>query len=148
MNASRGGLTLAEAVLALFVLVVAYVPLAELYHITTAQTVKSRNVLLAQNMAQTVFETYRMSANDLLQALSGKGTLTTGDLLADKTWRERLTGRAPEVDGVLKAAEFKIAVTVQAADPQVKGLDRVELAMTWKEGGHELSRKYARLIVR
>lgn len=144
----RQAFSLGEVMLALLVMAVAYIPLAELYRLTTAQTIKSRNVLLAQHMAQNVFEVYRMRCNDLLFVLSGTTTLTTADLLADQGWKDRLTGKAPEVEGVLKMADFKIAVTVKSADQNVFGLDHVELEMTWKEGGHEHERTFARLISR
>lgn len=145
MKARRSALTLAEAALCIAVLAVAYLPLAELYRMTAAQTVKSRNALIAQSMAQTVFEVYKMRPNDLLYALSGDAT---PDLLTDTGWRERLTAKAREVEGVVKVAEMKLSVRVNPADPQVVGLDRVDLTFSWKEGGHEISRRFARLVAR
>ena len=143
----RSGFSLAEAMLALLILAVAYIPLSELYRMTTAQTIKSRNVLLARQLAQNLFEVYRMRSNLLLNTIA-PSNLETPDLLADAEWRERLTGKAPEIEDVLKFAGFKMAVKVTLPDKDVFGLDFVDVTISWKEGGHDRSRRFARLLSR
>lgn len=146
MRMGRRGLTLADTMLALFVLMAAYLPLAQLYQITTAQTVKSRNFLVAQHLAKGLFELYRMRSSFVLKPLQGQGTLSSADILQDAQVRAVVTGHASEIEDVLKFGSFKMKVEVTLADPALIDLHRVDATVIWQESGQERSHRFARLV--
>ncbi|MBI4863263.1 MAG: hypothetical protein HY815_23810 [Candidatus Riflebacteria bacterium] len=140
------GASLVEAVLAILILSVAYLPLAELFHMTSQQTIKSRNHLVAQHLASDLFELYRVKENAILKALSGSGLLKTDDLLASAEVRSLLTGGARPIEDVIAFGTFKMAVEIERSVDGRTGLDRIETTVEWLEDGQRRSRTYARLV--
>jgi hypothetical protein len=141
------GLSLAEACLAIAqALVIAYLPLSQLFHLTSQQTVASRNQLVAQQLACNLFELYPTQKSALTGG-GGAGLFRSADLLADAGARTLLTGDSPEVQDVIRFAEMKMKVEIEPGFEK-KPLDRIEVVLSWKEGGHPREVAHARLIAR
>jgi hypothetical protein len=143
---SARGVSLVEAVVALAILAFAYIPLAQLFHITSAETVKSRNELVAQQLASNLFELYRVKGDTILGALTGTGTMTSPDVLAVPKVRELLTGAAKETDDVVRFSSMKMKVTIVREIDEKLGLDRIDATLEWQEDGRAKKRTYARLV--
>ena len=142
----RPGFSLAEAAVALLLLVVVIVPIIDLFQMTSRQVVKSRNHLVAQQLAAALFEVYQVSGNTVTAALQGTGTLRCADFLTVASGRELLTRGSREIEDVLKFARFRMKVEVERGVDGKIGLDRIETTLEWEEGVHKLSRTFARIV--
>jgi hypothetical protein len=143
---ARPALSLVEALLAAVFLAIAYLPLAQLFHETSQETIKSRNHLVAQHLATNLFEIYRVKADDILQALSGTDTMTTENLLSSDELRDLLSGGAQEVRDLVLFSRFKMKVEVTRGVGGLLGLDRLVATLEWQEDGHPRSHTYARIV--
>lgn len=142
----RRGFNLVEACLAILILASVYLPLSQVFHVSTAGTISSRNHLVAQHLASNFFELYRVKKDVLLRPMSGAPVLTVTDLLGDQAAHELLTARAPAIENTLKYAGFTMKVEVERSVEGKIGLDRLEVRMDWKEDGHPCTRTHARLV--
>jgi Tfp pilus assembly protein PilV len=144
-TADRAAVSLAEVVLAIGLLVVCLMPLASLFSLTTAQTVKSRNYLLAQHLASNLFELYRVKANAVLKVAQGDKPRKAADLLADKDVRQLLTGGAKQIEDVITFSKMKMALELETSVDGKIGLDKLVTTIEWEEDGSKRSRTYGRI---
>jgi hypothetical protein len=143
----RRGFSLLEAVIALFIIATSYVSIAQLFQITRAETIASRNRVLAQHLATNLFEAYRVKLSTVLRALKGRPVKSSEDVLADGAMRTLLTRDVTELTELVKAARFRMKVEVERGYAGQPRLDRVQVEVTWEEGGRSRSARHVRLIL-
>ena len=143
-SAARGGMTLIEVGLAMVLLLLAFLPLGQLFQLTTAQTIQSRHHLVAEQVARSFFELYP-SARERLVGRIGRHAEVT-DCLSDPTRRDLVTGHSPVIAAILKEGAFRMQATIDRGVGGKSGLDQVVVTMDWTEEGRPRRQSYGRII--